>query len=169
MKKKYISDSEVPTVNSELEEVSARTDATVLPDDTANGINPAEDTAANPTGDAAPDDTETPHRKRSGKTRFGVFVSGDYLYESRFSRLYPLILYCCVLVLGYIAYVFYYQRMQRLEIAQRLELQEERSRAMVYESLRMNASRHSTVTEEIKARGIDLHDSPTPPKTIKKQ
>ena len=75
----------------------------------------------------------------------------------------------CILILGYIAYVFYYQRTQRLEIAQRTALQEERSRAMVYQSLRMNASRHSTISDEIKKRGIDLPDSPTPPKTIKKQ
>ena len=107
--------------------------------------------------------------KKSGKTKFGVFVSGDYLNESKFSKNYPLILYCCILILGYIAYVFYYQRTQRLEIAQRTALQEERSRAMVYQSLRMNASRHSTIIDEIKKRGIDLHNSPTPPKTIKKQ
>ncbi len=111
---------------------------------------------------------EKDRNTRKGKTRFGVFVSGDYLYESRLSKAYPLLLYCCALILGYIAYVFYYQRTQRLEITQRTSLQEERSRAMVYQSLRMNASRHSTISDEIKRRGLDLINSPTPPKSIKK-
>ena len=110
----------------------------------------------------------TDKNSKHGRTRFGAFAAGDYLYGRRVRKYYPLLLYCCLLILIYIAYVFYYQRTQRLEIAQKIALQEERSRALVYQSLRMNASRHSTITEEIEKRGIDLQDSPVPPKTIKK-
>ena len=48
-----------------------------------------------------------------------------------------------------------------------MELNNERSRAMVFSSMRMNASRHSRIVEEIERRGLNLEESTVPPKTVK--
>ena len=87
--------------------------------------------------------------------------------DSRFRRWYPLACYCILLVFLYIAHTFNFQRLQRSEIQQRMELNNERSRAMVFSSMRMNASRHSRILEEIQRRGLNLEESTVPPKTVK--
>lgn len=93
-------------------------------------------------------------------------ITGDILDNERLRRWYPLTLYCIFLVFLYIGHTFNFQRLQRLEIQQRMELNEERSRAMVFSSMRMNASRHSRIMEEIQRRGIKLQESTSPPKTV---
>ena len=93
-------------------------------------------------------------------------ITGDILDNKRLRRWYPLVLYCIFLVFLYIGHTFNYQRLQRLEIQQRMELNKERSRAMVFSSMRMNASRHSRIIEEIQRRGIRLEESTSPPKTV---
>lgn len=90
-------------------------------------------------------------------------TSGD----SGLRRWYPLALYCILLVFLYIGHVFNFQRLQRLEIQQRMELNNERSRSMVFSSMRMNASRHSRIVEEIERRGLKLEESTVPPKTVR--
>jgi hypothetical protein len=87
--------------------------------------------------------------------------------DSRLRRWYPLALYCILLVFLYIGHVFNFQRLQRLEIQQRMELNNERSRSMVFSSMRMNASRHSRIVEEIERRGLKLEESTVPPKTVR--
>ena len=72
-----------------------------------------------------------------------------------------------LLVFLYIGHVFNFQRLQRLEIQQRMELNNERSRSMVFSSMRMNASRHSRIVEEIERRGLKLEESTVPPKTVR--
>ena len=79
-------------------------------------------------------------------------ITGDFMGDSRLRRWYPLALYCILLVFLYIGHVFNFQRLQRLEIQQRMELNNERSRSMVFSSMRMNASRHSRIVEEIERR-----------------
>lgn len=95
-------------------------------------------------------------------------ITGDILSNEKLRRRYPLVLWCVFLVFLYIGIHFNYQRMQRLEIQQRILLNEERSRAVIFSSMRMNASRHSRIVEEIKRRGIPLEESTVPPKIIEK-
>lgn len=94
-------------------------------------------------------------------------ITGDFMGDSRFRKWYPLALYCIFLVFLYIGHNFNFQRLQRMEIRQRMELNTERSRSMVFSSMRMNASRHSRIIEEIRRRGIPLEESTVPPKTVK--
>ena len=49
-------------------------------------------------------------------------ITGDFMGYSRLRRWYPLALYCILLVFLYIGHVFNFQRLQRLEIQQRMEL-----------------------------------------------
>lgn len=93
-------------------------------------------------------------------------ITGDILDNKSLRRWYPLILYCILLIFIYIGHNFNFQRLQRLEIQQSLELNNERSRAIVFSSMRLNASRHSRITEEIERRGLQLQESTAPPKTI---
>lgn len=94
-------------------------------------------------------------------------ITGDFMGDRRLRRWYPLALYCILLVFLYIGHVFNFQRLQRLEIRQRMELNNERSRSMVFSSMRMNASRHSRIVEEIRRRGLPLEESTSPPKTVR--
>ncbi len=103
---------------------------------------------------------------RSGKRLPRKIITGEIFEESRVRSHYPFALYCCLLVIAYIGYVFHYQHLQREEIRVRTELQEERSRSMVFESMRMNASRHSNIMAEVERRGLNLEESTTPPKII---
>lgn len=107
--------------------------------------------------------------KKRGKRKQslpGKIMTGEIFEESKVRSHYPFALYCCVLIVAYIAYVFNYQRLQREEIRVKIELQEERSRAMVFSSMRMNASRHSNIIGEIERRGLPLIESSTPPRII---
>lgn len=108
--------------------------------------------------------------KRAPKSRAkqGVsdVITGDILASERLRKRYPLVLWCVVLVFVYIGVTFYHQRLQRLEIRQRIELNEERSRAIIFSSMRVNASRHSRITEEVAKRGLQLEESTVPPKVI---
>ena len=101
-------------------------------------------------------------RRRSSKSIF----SGDVLYNESVRRHYPFMLYCCLLILLYMGYVFTCQRTQREEIACRIELQRERSKALLYSSERLEATRHNNIVEEIKRRGLDLREWNTPPAVI---
>ena len=49
-------------------------------------------------------------------------ITGDFMGDSRLRRWYPLALYCILLVFLYIGHVFNFQRLQSLEIQQRMEL-----------------------------------------------
>lgn len=94
-------------------------------------------------------------------------ITGDFMGESRFRKWYPLAFYCIILVFLYIGHIFNFQKLQRMEIRQRMELNDERSRSMVFSSMRMNASRHSRIVEEINRRGLPLEESAMPPKIVK--
>ena len=102
-------------------------------------------------------------KRRSSKSIF----SGDVLYSESVRRHYPFALYCCLLILLYMGYVFTCQRAQREEISCRIELQRERSKALLYSTERLNATRYNNITEEIKARGISIRQWNTPPTVIK--
>ena len=102
-------------------------------------------------------------KRRSSKSIF----SGDVLYSESVRRHYPFALYCCLLILLYMGYVFTCQRAQREEISCRIERQRERSKALLYSTERLNATRYNNITEEIKARGISIRQWNTPPTVIK--
>ena len=103
--------------------------------------------------------------RRSSKSIF----SGDVLYNESVRRHYPFMLYCCLLILLYMGYIFTCQRTQREEISCRIELQRERSKALLLSSERLEATRHGNITEEIKRRGLNLKEWNTPPTVITPQ
>lgn len=103
-------------------------------------------------------------KRRSSKSIF----SGDVLYSESVRRHYPFALYCCLLILLYMGYVFTCQRAQREEISCRIELQQKRSKALLFSSERLRATRYNNITEEIEKRGIDIKQWNTPPLVIKK-
>ena len=118
-----------------------------------------------PPGLVGQEEQKQPRSKAARAAR--EVITGDFMGDSRFRRWYPLACYCILLVFLYIAHTFNFQRLQRSEIQQRMELNNERSRAMVFSSMRMNASRHSRIVEEIERRGLNLEESTVPPKTVK--
>ncbi len=118
-----------------------------------------------PLGIVGQEEQKQPRSKAARAAR--EVITGDFMGDSRFRRWYPLACYCILLVFLYIAHTFNFQRLQRSEIQQRMELNNERSRAMVFSSMRMNASRHSRIVEEIERRGLNLEESTVPPKTVK--
>lgn len=117
-----------------------------------------------PTGKVKPSEINA-SQKRTSKSIF----SGDVLYNESIRRHYPFMLYCCLLILLYMGFIFTCQRTQREEIACRIELQRERSKALLYSSERLDATRHGNITEEIKRRGLNLKEWNTPPMVITKQ
>lgn len=132
-----------------------------MQDDRIDYINPVPEESA--TEESAP---QTKKGKKSKKSLPGKIITGEIFEENKVRSHYPFALYCCVLIVAYIAYVFHYQHLQRTEIGVKIELQEERSRAMVFSSMRMNVSRHSNIISEIENRGLNLIESSTPPKII---
>ena len=103
-------------------------------------------------------------RRRSSKSIF----SGDVLYSKSVCRHYPFALYCCLLILLYMGYVFTFQRAQREEIACRIELQQKRSKALLYSSEKLQITRYNNIMEEIEKRGIGVKQWNTPPRVIKR-
>lgn len=104
-----------------------------------------------PMGAVKPSDITESRRKASRG-----FFSGDVLYRESVRRHYPFALYCCLLILLYMGYIFNCQRTQRQEITCRITLQRERSKALLLSSERLEASRHNNIIEEIERRGIDI-------------
>lgn len=96
-------------------------------------------------------------------------VTGDFIFDEKIKRVYPLVLYAALLVFLYVAHHFNYQRLQREEIQQRLELNKERGRAIVFSSMRMNQTRPSYIINEVNQRGLKLEESKTPPKIIEQR
>ena len=141
-----------------------------MQDDRIDYINPtpAEPAPTESQAEAAePKQEKTKRGKDKHKKSLpGKIITGEIFEESKVRSHYPFALYCCVLVVAYIAYVFNYQRLQREEISVKIELQEERSRAMIFSSMRVNASRHSNIVSEIERRKLPLIESATPPKII---
>lgn len=101
-------------------------------------------------------------KRRSSKSIF----SGDVLYNESVRKHYPFMLYCCLLILLYMGYIFTCQRAQREEIACRIELQRERSKALLISSERLDATRYNNITKEIKRRGIKIQEWNTPAMVI---
>ena len=101
-------------------------------------------------------------KKRSSKR----IISGEVLYSKSVKRHYPFMLYCTLLILLYMGFVFQGQRVQREEIECRIELQRRRARSLIYSSERIEATRHSNIQNEITKRGIKIKEWPTPPHVI---
>ena len=108
-----------------------------------------------------------PARQKSTAAQVGSgMLTGEFLSDSRLRKWFPVGIYCVVLIFIYIGHNFNYQRLQRIEIQTRIELNNEKSRSMVFSSMRMNASRHSRIIEEVRRRGLLLEESTVPPKKI---
>ncbi len=118
-------------------------------------------------GDEKPAGRATPPKPRAPMSKAGNVITGNFMNDKKVRRWYPLALWCCLLVFLYIAQHFNYQRLQRLEIQKRMELNEERSRSVVFSSMRMNSSRHSRIVEEVEKRGLPLEESQIPPKIVR--
>lgn len=115
-----------------------------------------------PVGAVSPS-TINASQRRSSRSIF----SGEVLYNESVRRHYPFMLYCCLLILLYMGYIFTCQRTQREEISCRIELQREHSKALLISSERLEATRHSNIIEEIERRGIAIREWNTPPQVIK--
>ena len=106
-------------------------------------------------------------KKTSPKSTVQNAISGEFIGNSKLKKHYRKIIYCIFLMFVFIGYNFHFRHLQRLEILQRIELDNERSRSMVYSSMRLNASRPSRIYEEVARRNINLTVPSVPPKTIK--
>ena len=106
------------------------------------------------------------HKEEKPKGAVRKVLSGDVLYNPRTARYYPFLLYCTLLILLYMGFVFQGQRVQREEIECRIELQRIRARSLIYSSERIEATRHSNIQNEITKRGIKIKEWPTPPHII---
>ncbi len=95
-------------------------------------------------------------------------ITGEILRHESARGWYPLAAWCILLIFLYIGHVFDYQRLQRIEIAREMSLHEQRSRAMVFFSMKMNAVRHSNIMREIERRGIPLREGEHPPVVAEK-
>lgn len=98
------------------------------------------------------------------KGLLGAIVTGDLLLWWR--RWYPLALWCCLLMFVFTVHHFYHRNLQREKISLELELNRDRSRAVVFSSMRMNTSRPSYIMEQVRERGLDLEESQQPPKKL---
>ena len=127
-----------------------------MQDDRIDYINPTPEESA----------PQTKKGKKSKKSLPGKIITGEIFEENKVRSHYPFALYCCVLIVAYIAYVFHYQHLQRTEIGVKIELQEERSRAMVFSSMRMNVSRHSNIISEQSTEIAGMNSVPTGNKRI---
>lgn len=108
-------------------------------------------------------------RKGSSFTRgISDVITGEILRHESARGWYPLAAWCILLIFLYIGHVFDYQRLQRIEIAREMSLHEQRSRAMVFFSMKMNAVRHSNIMREIERRGIPLREGEHPPVVAEK-
>ena len=116
-----------------------------------------------PRGEVAPSPA---HKEEKPKGAVRKVLSGDVLYNPRTARYYPFLLYCTLLILLYMGFVFQGQRVQREEIECRIELQRIRARSLIYSSERIEATRHSNIQNEITKRGIKIKEWPTPPHII---
>lgn len=116
-----------------------------------------------PRGAVAPSASTSQTSRGGGVSRV---LSGEVLGSPRFKRLYPFLLYCSLLILLYMSFVFQGQRVQREEIEYRIELQRLRARSLIYSSERLEATRHGNIQDEITKRGIKIKEWPTPPHVI---
>ena len=117
-----------------------------------------------PTGAVKPMAADKPRHKGAVKD----VLSGDVLVSSPAKKHYTFILYLCLLIILYMGYLFSGHRLQREQIECRIELQKARAKSLLYSSEKINASRHSNITNEIKKRGINIQEWPTPPQVIGK-
>ena len=119
-----------------------------------------------PTGVVKPDAKMAKSKRRKGAVK-GV-LSGEVLVSSPAKKHYTFALYCCLLIILYMGYVFSSQRLQREQIECRIELQKRRAKSLLYSSEKISASRHSNITSEVEKRGINIKEWPTPPQVIGK-
>ena len=117
-----------------------------------------------PTGAVKASSTEKTGRKGAVKD----VLSGGVLVSSPAKKHYTFVLYCCLLIILYMGYLFSAQRLQREQIECRIELQKSRAKSLLYSSEKISASRHSNITSEVKKRGIKIQEWPTPPQVIGK-
>lgn len=106
-------------------------------------------------------------KKIQPKTTVQNAISGEFFANSKLKKYYPKIIYCVILMFVFIGYNFHFRYLQRREIQTRIERDNERSRSMVYSSMRLNASRPSRIYEEVARRNLNLTVPSVPPKTIK--
>ena len=112
----------------------------------------------------SPEPKKKDDRRRPKPQGIAPYVTGDFLLGLK--RWYPLAIWCCLLIFISIAQNFYFQSLQNEEISTRLELNRERSRAVVFSSMRLTTSRPSYIIEQVKERGIPLEESTVPPKKL---
>lgn len=96
----------------------------------------------------------------------GQVLSGNILTRAEVRRQYPYIFFMALLMLLYIANGYHIQKLHRRHDKLTEQIKELRSRSLTLSSIRMTATRQSSIIQELNARNIPLHESLTPPKVI---
>ena len=102
------------------------------------------------------------------KQYLGSLLSGNILSRAEVRKFYPYLLFVAILMLLYISNVFNMQQLHRRHDRLAAEVKELRAQAMTLSSMRMQATRQSTIVRELQAKGSDLREPLAPPKIIKK-
>lgn len=117
-------------------------------------------------------ESETPPSSRKRRRPFrleeyaGQVLSGNILTRAEVRRQYPYIFFMALLMLLYIANGYHIQKLHRRHDKLTEQIKELRSRSLTLSSIRMTATRQSSIIQELKARNIPLRESLTPPKVI---
>ncbi|MDY3979808.1 MAG: FtsL-like putative cell division protein [Tidjanibacter sp.] len=119
-------------------------------------------TDVKPTGEV-PSDEPQKRRNRSGVVEV---LSGNVLANKRMRRQYTFFLYCCLLIILYMGYLFACQRAQRNEVQAKIALQNARSASLVNATRRIEASSHGKIVDEVTRRHLRIKEWNIPPKEI---
>ncbi len=95
-------------------------------------------------------------------------VSGEVLEKSRVKKMYPFMLYLAFLAVVYIANGYKMQSLNRYHNNLLKEVHELRTKSLTLSSKRVNATRRTTIVQEVEQRGLGLKEPFEPPMVIDK-
>lgn len=121
-----------------------------------------------PIQDTTDADETKPKKSFSAERYVGQVLSGSIFTRKQVQKQYPYILFMAALMLLYIANVFHVQKLHRQHDKLSEQIKELRARSLTISSIRMTATRQSTIIEELDKRGIPLKEQLSPSKVIKK-
>ena len=110
------------------------------------------------------------NRNSKGRARSFVrnFMSGNILRHPQVRSRLPYALFIALLMLLYIMNGYHIQKLHRRHSSLGEEVRELRVRSLSFTGRLMESTRQSEILKELERRGIDLHESVTPPVIIEK-
>ena len=93
-------------------------------------------------------------------------LTGGFIKRYNFSRYFIHIVIVVLCSIIYIANTFYVQRLYRHQAILKEQIKELRAKSLTIASIKMTATRQSTIMAEIKRRGIDVQQPSTPPLVV---